>query len=71
MAGVDLRTVAELLGHRTLQMAMRYSHLGPDHQVDGVERLVSHTVAERPPNRPSVVLKQMEDSGDYVSLHKG
>jgi integrase len=29
MAGVDLRTVAELLGHRTLQMVMRYSHLGP------------------------------------------
>ena len=24
MAGVDLRTVAELLGHRTLQMVMRY-----------------------------------------------
>lgn len=31
MAGVDLRTVAELLGHRTLAMVMRYSHLSPDH----------------------------------------
>ena len=30
MAGVDLRTVAELLGHRTLQMVMRYSHLAPE-----------------------------------------
>jgi site-specific recombinase XerD len=41
MAGVDLRTVAELLGHRTLQMVMRYSHLAPEHQIDAVERLVT------------------------------
>ncbi len=27
MAGVDLRTVAQLLGHKTLQMVMRYAHL--------------------------------------------
>jgi hypothetical protein len=40
MAGVDLRTVAELLGHRTLQMVMRYSHLAPEHQVSAVDRLV-------------------------------
>jgi integrase len=40
MAGVDLRTVAELLGHRTLQMVMRYSHLGPELQTSAVDRLV-------------------------------
>ena len=40
MAGVDLRTVAELLGHRTLQMVMRYSHLTPKHQASAVDRLV-------------------------------
>jgi hypothetical protein len=45
MAGVDLRTVAELLGHRTLQMVMRYSHLAPEHQASAVDRLV------RPENR--------------------
>jgi site-specific recombinase XerD len=36
MARVDLRTVAELLGHRTLQMVMRYSHLAPEHQASAV-----------------------------------
>jgi integrase len=40
MAGVDLRTVAKLLGHRTLQMVMRYSHLAPEHQASAVARLV-------------------------------
>jgi len=40
MAGVDLRTVAELLGHRTLQMVMRYSHLAPEHQASAVDHLV-------------------------------
>jgi len=40
MAGVDLRTVAELLGHRTLQMVIGYSHLAPEHQALAVDRLV-------------------------------
>jgi integrase len=39
MAGVDLRTVAQLLGHRTLQMVMRYSHLSQSHEMAAVERL--------------------------------
>jgi integrase len=41
MAGVDLRTVAELLGHRTLEMVMRYSHLAGEHQAAAVDRLVN------------------------------
>jgi hypothetical protein len=40
MAGVDLRTIAEILGHRTLLMVMRYAHLAREHQVDAVDRLV-------------------------------
>jgi hypothetical protein len=41
MARIGLRTVAERLGHRTLQMVMRYSHLAPEHQASAVDRLVS------------------------------
>lgn len=40
MAGVDLRTVAQLMGHKTIQMTMRYAHLAPDHKQNAVERLV-------------------------------
>jgi integrase len=39
MAGVDVRTIAELAGHKTLQMAMRYTHLAPSHTLSAVERL--------------------------------
>jgi len=39
MVGVPLRTLAELLGHRTLAMVMRYAHLSPAHLRDAVERI--------------------------------
>jgi len=39
MAGVDLRTVQELLGHKVISMTIRYSHLAPKHTLAAVERL--------------------------------
>lgn len=41
MAGVDIRTVAHLMGHSTIQMTMRYSHLAPEHTQAAVDVLVS------------------------------
>lgn len=41
MAGVDLTTVKELLGHETLTMTLRYSHLAPSHKVKAVDILDS------------------------------
>jgi site-specific recombinase XerD len=40
MAGVDLRTVQELMGHKDITMTLRYSHLSPSHLKDAVQRLV-------------------------------
>jgi site-specific recombinase XerD len=37
MAGVDIMTVKELLGHKTLKMTLRYAHLAPSHRVRAVE----------------------------------
>jgi site-specific recombinase XerD len=39
MAGVDLRTVQELMGHKSIQMTVRYSHLTPKHTLAAVEML--------------------------------
>jgi site-specific recombinase XerD len=36
MAGVDLRTVQELLGHSTVKVTEQYSHLSPDHRTRAV-----------------------------------
>ena len=41
MAGVDIRTVAYLMGHATIQMTMRYAHLAPEHNREAVDRLAS------------------------------
>jgi len=39
MAGIDITTVKELLGHKTLTMTLRYSHLAPAHKVKAVDIL--------------------------------
>jgi hypothetical protein len=37
MAGVDIRTVQELTGHKTIQVTLRYAHLAPQHQLEAVQ----------------------------------
>lgn len=47
MARIDLTTIKELLGHKTLTMTLRYVHLAPSHKVKAVDILDS-TVNETP-----------------------
>jgi len=42
MADVDIRTVAEVMGHKKIQMTMRYAHLSPEHKLVAVERLKAY-----------------------------
>jgi integrase len=41
MAGVDITTVKELLGHKDIKMTLRYAHLAPAHKAKAVDILDS------------------------------
>jgi integrase len=56
MAGVDLPTVKELLGHKTLIMTLRYTHLAPSHKVRTVSRL--HDSLNRTPDLMTARLRR-------------
>ena len=41
MASVDVNTVRQLLGHKSLARTLRYAHLAPEHKAAAVETLVA------------------------------
>jgi integrase len=72
MAGVDLLTISELMGHRTIQMTKRYAHLAPAHNQDAVDRLVSYQAAqtskepELAPAEPSATASATDSESDLT-----
>ena len=65
MAGVDIRTVQELMGHKTLAMTLRYSHLSPEHRLDAVQRLV-----KTPPTDTTADTKPPEENPPETAPRK-
>ncbi|MFN3481344.1 MAG: site-specific integrase, partial [Thermodesulfovibrionales bacterium] len=50
MAGVDLTTVKEILGHKTLNMTLRYAHLSPTHKVEALKKYDRFLAPKDTPN---------------------
>jgi integrase len=42
MAGVDLPTLKELMGHSTIVMTMKYVHPTPEHKIEAMRKYTSH-----------------------------
>ena len=70
MAGVDIRTVAELAGHATIQMTMRYAHLAPSHTASAVDRLVSVAPVASKKHRGSKLAPQLTPAISEVREHR-
>src|ERR1051326_2736661 len=47
MAGVDLNTIRELLGHADYKMTLRYAHLAPSHKAAAVAKLLRTSQPKR------------------------
>lgn len=45
MAGVDLVTLAAMLGHSRIQMVLRYAHPTEEHQVQAMRKIEAYAVA--------------------------
>jgi len=49
MLGVGLNTSREFLGHKSLSMTIRYSHLSATHRMEAVQRLNEKIVTKMSP----------------------
>lgn len=53
MAGVNLRVVQELAGHKTISMTMRYAHLAREHKQQAIGLLETSLRGQLPANLPT------------------
>ena len=71
MAGVDLVSVKEILGHRDIQTTLRYAHLAPGHLRDAVNRgSLSGTVTKTVTNLEGEREEEMQPV-DYMVRPEG
>ena len=68
MAGVDLRTVQELMGHKSIQMTVRYSHLTPKHTLAAVEKLAG-AITPVPTDTKTSTVAPESISTEAVHIH--
>lgn len=73
MEGVDLMTVKELLGHKTIEMTLRYAHLAPDHKMRAVS-ILDQIMSQNPPQEKAQERKVLDFKRQFFysnSIWKG
>lgn len=59
-AGIDLVTLAAMLGHSRIQMVMRYAHPTQSHQSSATEKLIQHNAEQEKIERANEMRKASE-----------
>jgi integrase len=68
MLGVDIRTVQELMGHKSISMTVRYSHLAPKNTLAAVELLAGGTTAAPTDTKTSTDATEQNQS-QFTTTH--
>ncbi len=70
MSGANLKTVQELLGHKSITMTMRYAHLSQEHKKEAVNLLNGRASSQNPACHKSVttlsVIPRKLNRGDRI-----
>ena len=70
MAGVDLVTVKELLGHKTIAMTNRYTHLAQEHKAQAVAKLEDRYKDGETETQSAAVSAELKEASNAVSTPK-
>lgn len=57
MAGVDLKTIMEIMGHKTVKVAMRYQHPTTGHKLNAVRMLEGTYNPEKVPSKVTTLIR--------------
>ena len=68
MAGIDIRTVQELLGHQSLAMTQHYAHLSPEHKLRAVQRLCRRPTGTSTSTEVASQKQVAEGGGQVIDL---
>ena len=61
MAGKDLKTIMEIMGHKSTKVAMRYQHPAPEHKLETV-RILDKKFPSQIPTGQIIELKKIGGS---------
>jgi hypothetical protein len=70
MAGVDLVTVKELLGHKTINMTNRYTHFAQEHKAQAVAKLEDRYKAGENETQSASVSPELKEALGIVNDFK-